>query len=112
MVIFREAADAAACAVAMQRGAAVYNAGRPESEQVVPCLGVGYGRMLKIGDTDVFGPEVNAASKLGEDAAGPWEILVTGNARAQIRDNPDYGFEQLAAAPSGAESAYRLLYKL
>jgi len=40
------------------------------------CLGLGFGRVLKLTD-DVFGDEVNLAYKLGEDLAVVAEILVT-----------------------------------
>lgn len=55
------------------------------------CVGIGYGRVLRIGDLDVFGAEVNAASKLGEDIAKANEVLVTQAARAaaNTRNNPD-----------------------
>jgi class 3 adenylate cyclase len=82
MVIFRNPASALHCAVDMQRETQRYNAGRPATDQVLLCIGLGYGRMLRIGDDDVFGEEVNAASKLGEDTAKPGEILAT----AAVRD--------------------------
>ena len=56
---------------------------RPE-EQILLCLGIGYGRILRIGDEEIFGAEVNAASKLGEDIAGPGEILITDSCRAKL----------------------------
>jgi hypothetical protein len=49
---------------------------------VLLCIGLGYGDVLRIGDSDVFGAEVNAASKLGEDHARPYEIMVTGGGEA------------------------------
>jgi hypothetical protein len=39
--------------------------------RIYPCVAT------NSGDDDVFGAEVNAASKLGEDTAKAWEILVT-----------------------------------
>jgi len=42
------------------------------------CIGIGHGRlMLFPGEEDYFGMEVNLASKLGEDTAGPDEVLLT-----------------------------------
>jgi class 3 adenylate cyclase len=78
MVIFRKVERALQCAVAMQHATISYNRERDESERVLLCAGLGFGKVLRIGDADVFGPEVNAASKLGEDVAGPGEVLVTG----------------------------------
>jgi len=40
------------------------------------CVGIGYGRILQL-DDDLFGDEVNVAYKLGEDVAGPGEVLVS-----------------------------------
>lgn len=43
-------------------------------------VGIGYGEVLLIGDRNLFGHEVNLASKLGEDLAGDNEILLTESA--------------------------------
>ena len=43
-------------------------------------VGIGYGEVLKIGDRDLFGHEMNLASKLGEDLAADDEILLTESA--------------------------------
>ena len=96
----------------MQRTLKEYNAGRPDEEKVLLCVGLGYGRMLRIGDTDVFGAEVNAASKLGEDTAKAWEILVTDAVRQRVSGLDDISFEELDEAPPGADGAYRVVYKI
>jgi adenylate cyclase len=46
-------------------------------------IGIGYGYVLDVGD-DVWGNEVNLASKLGEDIAERGEILLTEAACAQL----------------------------
>src|SRR5512139_3718226 len=69
LVIFRNVKKAVLCALKMQETVCVYNQSQPAEEKVLLCVGIGYGKMLRIGDTDVFGQEVNAASKLGEDIA-------------------------------------------
>lgn len=119
LVIFRSAVRALECALAMQRTARDYNREREQAEQVLLCVGLGCGRLLRIGDHDVFGAEVNAAAKLGEDTAKAWEILVTGAVRqlAQEARNagsfPEpIGFEALPDAPPGAEAAFRVTYRL
>lgn len=111
MIIFREVGDAIDCALAMQRCMNDYNQSRNGVEQVLLCIGIGYGDMLRIGDTDIFGAEVNAASKLGEDTARPWEILITGETMLKVTLPADLSLESLDTAPPGADSAYRLLYK-
>ena len=112
MVIFRDSVKALRCAVEMQRVAHAYNLTRPKEEWVILCVGVGYGSALRIGDHDLFGPQVNAASKLGEDFAGPGEILVTGELRSACANEEGFRFEHIDRAPSGAASAYRFLYQL
>jgi adenylate cyclase len=111
LVIFRRPELAMECAISMQQAAKDYNGGVPPEEQVLLCVGLGYGEMLRIGDEDVFGAEVNAASKLGEDTAKGWDIMVTENFRANL---PEMGlrFEKLPVAPSGAAAAHSVRYTL
>ncbi len=112
LIIFRTVANALQCAVDMQRTAKTYNVGKPQEEQILQCIGVGYGPMLRIGDQDVFGQEVNAASKLGEDIARAWEILVTESVQAAAGNIADLQFEPIADIPPGASSAARVIYTL
>ncbi|MCX6848056.1 MAG: adenylate/guanylate cyclase domain-containing protein [Verrucomicrobia bacterium] len=114
LIIFRTVASALQCAIDMQRSAKAYNAGKPQEEHILQCIGLGYGPVLRIGDRDVFGREVNAASKLGEDTAQPWEILVTDSVQsaAEAAEIPGLQFESIPDLPPGASSASRLLYTL
>jgi len=112
MVIFRNVQKGIQCAIAMQRVLQQYNKTRSDEEQVLLCVGLGYGRVLRIGDSDVYGAEVNAASKLGEDTAEAWEILVTEGVRVAAGSVSDTTFEKLDEAPPGADGAYRLTYQL
>ncbi|MGH8119507.1 MAG: hypothetical protein ACRESK_02725 [Gammaproteobacteria bacterium] len=57
-----------------------------------------------------FGAEVNAASKLGEDTAGPGEILITGGVNRNITWPYSISVEPLDTIPPGADSAFRVLY--
>jgi class 3 adenylate cyclase len=52
------------------------NRGRLRRDQLWFSYGVGWGDVLDLGD-DIFGLEVNLASKLGEDVARPGEALLT-----------------------------------
>lgn len=113
LTIFRTPKSALRCAIAMQKATVPHNAGREDTEKVLLCVGLGYGRVLRIGDADVFGAEVNAASKLGEDTARQGEILVTESVRQVIEADPDITvpFEPLEGAPPpGATAAYRAVY--
>lgn len=53
---------------------------------IVVSIGIGYGRILNIDEEDMFGDEVNLASKLGEDVAKAGEILLTEAASARARE--------------------------
>lgn len=112
LVIFRSVDEAIECAVAMQRCAKGYNRKRAENEQVLLCIGLGFGDVLRIGDSDVFGAEVNAASKLGEDTAKAYEILVTGSVKKAANETRGVAFKPIKAVTPGTDSAYRLRYEL
>ncbi len=60
---------------------------------------------------DVFGAEVNAASKLGEDTAKAWEILVTEAVKEAAGNVPDMAFEEIDDIPPGP-AGYRSLYSI
>jgi class 3 adenylate cyclase len=51
------------------------------------CLGISFGRILELED-DLFGDAVNVAYKLGEDVAGPGEVLVSEPAAACVDGAP------------------------
>lgn len=112
MVIFRRPVRATACAIDMQRAVKRYNVTKGAEEEILLCIGLGYGRVLQIGDHDVFGPQVNAASKLGEDTAKAWEILVTDSVMEEVGSMTEVEFESIDAIPPGASGAYRVLYRL
>lgn len=110
LVIFRKPQKALKCAVGLQQLLAVYNRDKSPEEQVLLCVGLGYGRVLRIGDSDVFGAEVNAASKLGEDRATAGEILVTGDFRRECGDMAGTSYLQLDHPPAGTAAAFRVTY--
>ncbi|MGV8080790.1 MAG: adenylate/guanylate cyclase domain-containing protein [Syntrophales bacterium] len=111
LVIFRNVRKALDCSIEMQHTLRRYNENRPEEERILLCVGLGYGRILRIGDTDVFGAEVNAASKLGEDTAKAWEILATQAVCENAKDIAGLGFEEIDEVPPGAAKAYRVIYE-
>lgn len=97
MAIYRKPEKALACSFAMQAELVKYNVNRSAEEQILLCVGLGFGRMLRIGDADVFGEEVNAASKLGEDIAKAGEILITEALYETLRQLSGYSFSPAAA---------------
>jgi class 3 adenylate cyclase len=86
LLMFRRPARALACAIALQARCREANRGRAAQDELLLCIGLGFGRILRIGDVDVYGAEVNAASKLGEDVARAHEILVTARFADAIGD--------------------------
>ncbi|MEO1079503.1 MAG: adenylate/guanylate cyclase domain-containing protein [Pseudomonadota bacterium] len=112
LLLFKTPRNAVECAIAMQRRCDEYNQGRVDEEKVLLCLGIGYGSVLNIGGEDVFGAEVNAAAKLGEDTAVAWEILVTDSVAKEIEGMPGIELEGTEFVPHGAKAAYRVLYRL
>lgn len=110
LVIFRRAERSLACAIAMQRALRDYNRGVAEAEQVLLCVGLGFGRVLRVGDGDVFGAEVNAASKLGEDTAKADEILVTAAVRDAVGHPAGLKFEELGEPVPGSQLNFRVKY--
>lgn len=110
LIIFKRAPSAVRAAIEMQHACQEYNAGRLPEEQVLLCVGVGFGKILRIGDVDVYGQEVNAASKLGEDTAKANEILVTAAVKATIEDMAGVKATSLDLAVPGSDQNYRLTY--
>jgi len=110
MIMFRRADRAVDCAIKMQHACRNVNERRKPEEEILLCLGIGYGRVLRIGDQDVWGREVNGASKLGEDTAKPYEILLTAAAKAELK-NPDFRYEDIGAGSFGGDPNYKLIYQ-
>ncbi len=110
LVIFRNVVKGIQSCRKMHQVLKEYNMEKPDEEQILLCIGLGYGRMLRIGDQDVFGAEVNAASKLGEDMAEAWEILVTKAVKERAEGFPGLKFELLDEVPPGTDAAYRITF--
>lgn len=59
------------------------------------CIGIGHGRVLRIGPNLAQGDEMNRASKLGEDIAQGEETLVTENVRSALADRRELRFDSV-----------------
>jgi adenylate cyclase len=79
MLAFPEPRSACGGVDTMEQVLRRLNRGRPTNEQLTFSYGIGFGQVLEL-DDDLFGLEVNLASKLGEDVARPGEILLTPSA--------------------------------
>lgn len=110
LVIFRNVSKAVACAFVMRNTLETYNMNKSEEEKVLLCVGLGYGKVLRIGDMDVFGQEVNAASKLGEDTAKAGEILTTQAVKDKCSSDEAILFEEIETS-FGMGSVYKIQMK-
>lgn len=70
------------------------------------CIGIGYGYMLESSHKGAYGPEMNLASKLGEDIAADSEILLTTAAFDQLTHHHDCQFETCTTQIAGVELPY------
>lgn len=105
LVVFDQPHHALACAHAMVQ--ATQRANMPQrapEDRIEVCLGLGFGTVLRIGAHEVWGAEVNAASKLGEEVAQGGEIWVTDAFRDAL---PELPFVQTSAL-FGTRTAYRV----
>jgi adenylate cyclase len=86
---FDDVPEALATARAIQRALDAANTFLPEDWDLHAAIGIGYGPLILVGDDDLFGSEMNIASKLGEDVAGRGEILLSSAARERAVDESD-----------------------
>src|SRR5262245_32664669 len=80
----------------------------PADRQLYVAFGIGYGKILNIGDEDIFGDEMNLACKLGEDIAEKGEILLTPAAKAELAklDGSSIALREGAISISGIHLNY------
>jgi class 3 adenylate cyclase len=109
--LFETVEAATLCGEAILADAAAANAAAPPEEQLAVSIGIGYGPMLLIGRDQVYGEEVNIVSKVGEDLAGPDELMLTFNGRAALGDS-DRVLEERRVLLSGLEIVAYLLRPL
>jgi class 3 adenylate cyclase len=68
----------------LQRSVQAANARRPAGSRLEVCIGIGWGKLLRIGTEDIHGDQMNLACKLGEDIARPRQILLTEAAYEEV----------------------------
>lgn len=83
LLCFPSASRACAAVEGMERRLTGWNRAHPPDERMRFSYGVGYGEVLEL-ETDIFGLEVNLASKVGEDLARPGQVLLTPAAAAAL----------------------------
>jgi len=100
IAVFDRPESALRAAFGMREVCAEDRVGRHPNDQILMAAGIGWGYILDLNGVEIFGDEVNRASKLGEDLAEKGEILVTRAAREQLLES-DWFFEKRVTALSG-----------
>jgi class 3 adenylate cyclase len=80
----------------------------PKGRELYASIGIGYGPVLNIGNQDLWGSEMNHASKLGEDVADKGEIILSEAAKEALGESV-HRFEQRSLDLSGIDLNYYLL---
>jgi class 3 adenylate cyclase len=110
LAVFDDVRNAVDAALAMNRAVSAYGQSVKDAVPLALGIGIDYGPLLLIPGKDCFGDAVNIAHKLGEDVAGPGEILITPAVRERLGNPLAYRLENLTLSISGLEiSAYRVL---
>lgn len=103
--LFDEVAPAVAASVDIARRLKTANVVLPKDMELYVSIGIGYGPILNIENEDVWGNEVNLASKLGEDIAELGEVLLTAEAHARVGDVA-LGFIERTISISGLDLTF------
>ncbi|MBD0369885.1 MAG: adenylate/guanylate cyclase domain-containing protein [Pyrinomonadaceae bacterium] len=100
--IFPDAEPAVDACVDIIKRLEAANTMLPEELDMHGKFGIGYGEVLIVQDEDLFGAEVNLASKLGEDLAARNEILLTEAAFGRV-DASKREYEEMEMSISGLQ---------
>ncbi len=99
--MFDEVQPAIQAAITIHQAFARENTHTQEKFDIRVGIGIDHGDVLLVGGPDYFGAAVNRASKLGEDIAGPGEILVTESAFGRLPQGTGIRTEPLDLQISG-----------
>lgn len=75
----------------------------PSDRELYVSVGIGHGEILNVANEDIYGDEVNLASKLGEDIAEQGDILMTTRAFEQLKDGSGFTKETISISGIRAE---------
>lgn len=98
--VFPEVGKAVDASLDILKRLQAVNTGLSEEMDLYASIGIGYGEVLNMGGRDMFGEQMNLASKLGEDLARQGEIMLTEAAYKQI-EGEARDFEQIEMSISG-----------
>ena len=104
--VFPTADDAVLASIRIHHDLEVANLATPDESDVHVSIGIGFGPTLLACD-DMYGNELNLASKLGEDVAEKGEVLLTASAKKSLKKK--FAFETFPLTISGVTmKAFRL----
>lgn len=103
--LFAAVGDALKAAEDIVQSLDTANRNLPDWRQLRVSIGIGFGRILNVANEDLFGDEVNLASKLGEDVGQGNEILLTPAAHRSLPPGM-IGIRQRHVEISGLRCAY------
>ena len=106
--LFEHVGDAVAAAREVVERLDAANLVLPEDRRLYASIGIGYGAILNVDNDDIFGDEVNLASKLGEDIAERGMIVLTEAARARA-ESAKIETREESVSISGLTFSYHLL---
>ncbi|MBN06144.1 adenylate/guanylate cyclase domain-containing protein [Ponticaulis sp.] len=112
LVAFRNPSNALGCAIDMQKSTRDYNQDLEEKDKIIVCIGLGYGKVLRVGKSNLYGQQVNATSRLGEDIAKGQEILITQKFKDSVNEILDGDLEELGSSHPALINSYKLNYKI
>ena len=105
--LFHHPADALEAALDVFNAFKAVNSVMPDDRDILGSVGIGYGDLLVAGTEDVYGEEMNAACRLGEDLGQRDEILLTPAAHDALPAGK-YQFEPVRYRHGNAEiNAFR-----
>ena len=93
LVEFASAIDSVECAVSIQQGMAVRNAGVPDARRIVFRVGVNLGDVIIEGD-DIYGDGVNVAARL-QELAERGGVYISGTVFEQVDGKIDQQFSDM-----------------
>ncbi|HEY6187145.1 MAG TPA: adenylate/guanylate cyclase domain-containing protein [Pyrinomonadaceae bacterium] len=104
--IFTDVKEAVETAIDINRRLSAANTMLPDEMDMHGKFGIGHGEVLIVEGEDLFGSEVNLASKLGEDLARREEILLTEAAFGRL-ETGYVEFEEIEMSISGLQLIVR-----
>lgn len=108
--LFPEPGAATRCALEVQQHIEIANEPLPAASEIYVAIGIGYGRVLLVGNHDAWGDEMNIACKLGEDLAQRGEVLLTAAAHDALGNVEWATFADWSVSVSGLDlTAYKVV---